>query len=306
MTSSRYHVDERPHEPNNSHTLLLDLVGSNRRVLELGCSTGYMTQWLAAAGCDVTGVEVSPEAAEEARQWAQEVVVGDLDSLDLEAQFGDRRFEAVLCGDVLEHLRDPGRVLVAARRLLEPGGVVVASVPNVAHGDVRLELLAGRFEYRNLGLLDDTHVRLFTRDSLQQLLRDSGLVGVDWRTTRRPLGTTELAAAVDAAPPGVREALEADPDAETYQFVVAAVPDDGTKALGELSDRLGAAQLLAERSEVENVALRAKVELLIREAEAARTEAVRLTQGLSAAQAVKSWKGLTPLRTAVQQSRGDQ
>ena len=78
MTSSRYHVDERPHEPNNSHTLLLDLVGSNRRVLELGCSTGYMTQWLAAAGCDVTGVEVSPEAAEEARQWAQEVVVGDL------------------------------------------------------------------------------------------------------------------------------------------------------------------------------------------------------------------------------------
>ena len=158
MTSSRYHVDERPHEPNNSHTLLLDLVGSNRRVLELGCSTGYMTQWLAAAGCDVTGVEVSPEAAEEARQWAQEVVVGDLDSLDLEAQFGDRRFEAVLCGDVLEHLRDPGRVLVAARRLLEPGGVVVASVPNVAHGDVRLELLAGRFEYRNLGLLDDTRL----------------------------------------------------------------------------------------------------------------------------------------------------
>ena len=306
MTSSRYHVDERPNEPNNSHTLLLDLVGSNRRVLELGCSTGYMTQWLAAAGCDVTGVEVSPEAAEEARQWASEVVVGDLDSLDLEAQFGDRRFEVVLCGDVLEHLRDPVRVLVAARRLLEPGGVVVASVPNVAHGDVRLELLAGRFEYRNLGLLDATHVKLFTRDSLQRLLRDSGLVGVDWRTTRRPLGTTELAAAVDAAPPGVREALEADPDAETYQFVVVAVPDDGTKALVELSARLGAAQLLAERSEVENAALRAKVELLIREAEAARTEAVRLTQGLSAAQAVKSWKGLTPLRTAVQRSRGDQ
>ena len=306
MTSSRYHVDERPTEPNNSHTLLLDLVGSNRRVLELGCSTGYMTQWLAAAGCDVTGVEVSPEAAEEARQWANEVVVGDLDSLDLEAQFGDRRFEVVLCGDVLEHLRDPERVLVAARRLLEPGGFVVASVPNVAHGDVRLELLAGRFEYRSLGLLDDTHVKLFTRDSLQRLLKDSGLIGVDWRTTRRPLGTTELAAAVDAAPPGVREALEADPDAETYQFVVVAVPDDGTKALGEMSDRLGAAQLLAERSEAENVALRAKVELLIREAEAARTEAVRLTQGLSAGQAAKSWKGLAPLRKAVQQRRGGQ
>ena len=69
-----------------------------------------------------------------------------------------------------------------------------------------------------------------------------------------------------------------------------------------MSDRLGAAQLLAERSEAENVALRAKVELLIREAEAARTEAVRLTQGLSAGQAAKSWKGLAPLRKAARQT----
>ena len=234
MTGSRYHVDDRPTEPNNSHTMLLDLVGSNRRVLELGCSDGYMTRWMVDAGCDVTGVEVDPEAAEQARQWATEVVVGDLDSLDLEETLGGRRFEVVLCGDVLEHLRNPTRALVAARRLLEPGGVVVASVPNVAHGDVRLELLAGRFEYRDLGLLDETHVKLFTRASLQRLLADAGLVGVEWRTTHRPLGTTELEAPIGAAPPAVREALEADPDAETYQFVVMATADDGDRALGRV------------------------------------------------------------------------
>ncbi|MEZ5380460.1 MAG: class I SAM-dependent methyltransferase [Microthrixaceae bacterium] len=304
MTGSRYHVDDRPTEPNNSHTMLLDLVGSNRRVLELGCSDGYMTRWMVDAGCEVTGVEVDPEAAEQARQWATDVVVGDLDALDLEETLGDRRFEVVMCGDVLEHLRNPTRALVAARRLLEPGGVVVASVPNVAHGDVRLELLAGRFDYRDLGLLDETHVKLFTRASLQRLLADAGLVGVEWRTTHRPLGTTELEPPIGAVPPAVREALEADPDAETYQFVVMATADDGNRALSELSDRLAAAELRAERAERENVALRAKVELLASEAEAARTEVERLARGQSASGALKSWRGLAPLRRAVQRRKG--
>lgn len=303
MTTSRDHADERSTESDRSNAMLVDLVGSNRRVLELGCSTGQVTQRLTAAGCEVTGVEASPEAAEEARQWASEVVVGDLDVLDLEAQFGDRRFEVVLCGDVLGRIRSPGRVLVAARRLLEAGGVLVASVPNVAHGDVRVELLAGRFNYRDHGLLDGANLKLFTRESLQRLLADSGLVAVDWHTVRRPLGTTELAAPINAAPPGVREALEADPDAETYQFVVVAMPDRGDDPLGELSERLGGAQLRADQAERENDALRAKVDLLTRETEAARTEAVRLTQGLSAGQAAKSWKGLTPLRRLLQRQR---
>ncbi|MEZ5372253.1 MAG: class I SAM-dependent methyltransferase [Microthrixaceae bacterium] len=303
MTSSREHVDERPTDPNDAGAVLLDLVGANRRVLELG-TTGGLTRWLADAGCEVTAVVPDETAAETARESAAEVVVGDLESLDLEAQFGDRRFEVVVCAGVLGRLRDPGRALVAARRLLEPGGRVVASVPNVAHGDVRAELLAGRFEYRDDGLLDPANVTLLTRDTLQRRLVDSGLIAVDWRTIHRPLGATELAAPIGAAPPAVLDMLEADPDAETYQFVVVAVPDDGAKGLSELSDRLGAAQLRADRAERENEALRAKVDLLTREAEAARTEAVRLTQGLSAAQAAKSWKGLAPLRRLVNARRG--
>ncbi|MFZ1543951.1 MAG: methyltransferase domain-containing protein, partial [Candidatus Microthrix parvicella] len=107
MTTSGHHLDERPTDPNNPDAIMLELVGSGRSVLQLGCAAGHMTRWLAAAGCEVTDVELDPEGAG-----------GHLDHLDLGEVFEGRTFEVVLCGDVPAQLRDPTRVLVAARRLL--------------------------------------------------------------------------------------------------------------------------------------------------------------------------------------------
>jgi len=207
MSASKYDTDVDP-ASETSHAQMLRLVGSNKRVLDVGCASGYLARCLREQGCRVSGVEVDPEAAAEAAPVLDEVVVGDLEQLDLPAEFAGKTFDVIVFGDVLEHLRDPLPVLRSVRDLLSPGGAVVISVPNIAHADVRLALLQGKFSYRPVGLLDTTHVRFFTRDSLRAFLRDAGFVAVDVQTTTADVLTTELAddargarAAVDSSVP---------------------------------------------------------------------------------------------------------
>ena len=81
---------------------------------------------------------------------------------------------AMLAGDVLEHLDDPGRMLRLIRDALPPGGALLVSVPNVANLYVRLALLFGEFPYADRGILDRAHRHFYTRRSLRQSLRRSG------------------------------------------------------------------------------------------------------------------------------------
>jgi 2-polyprenyl-3-methyl-5-hydroxy-6-metoxy-1,4-benzoquinol methylase len=149
-----YNLTVDPDADNNAHTYALDLVGRNQRVLEVGCATGYVTKALVDQGCTVVGIELDAGAAAQAEKWAERVVVGDIDLGDVWAQVPDESFDVVLCGDVLEHLRDPLGALKSAVRKLKPTGTAVISLPNVAHGDVRLSLLKGSFDFWDLGLLE--------------------------------------------------------------------------------------------------------------------------------------------------------
>jgi len=223
---AKYEATVAP-DANTSQSVLLDLVGWHKSVLDIGCATGYLGEALIARGCTVTGVEIDPEAAEEARARLNRVIVGDLAQLDLDAVLSSDRFDVVVMGDVLEHMVDPDALLLRAVSLLSPGGSVVISVPNVAHGSLRLALLQGRWQYKDRGLLDRTHLRFFTRPAVEALVRDAGLRIVDMRaTTSDPLGSeVEVDAAV--LPPGVVDWVRAQPDSDVYQFVLRAVRDDG-------------------------------------------------------------------------------
>jgi 2-polyprenyl-3-methyl-5-hydroxy-6-metoxy-1,4-benzoquinol methylase len=231
VASSKYDTVVDLGLENNSHTLMVQLVGSNKRVLDVGCANGYLAQVLGERACEVSGVEFDRAAAEEARPHLKDLVVGDLEQLDLVAELGEARFDVLVFGDVLEHLRDPLPVLRQARRLLAPGGYVVISIPNVAHGAVRLTLLQGQFDYRPLGLLDSTHIRFFTRENLKTLLHDAGLAPTDFLRTTAGLFETELGLTPDSVPPDLVEQVLQDPDATTYQFVVRAVPDDADRSV---------------------------------------------------------------------------
>lgn len=228
MAASKYDISVDLGVEGTSHRFMVELVGSNKSVLDVGCATGYLAKTLNAFGNVVTGVEYDPEAAAVAAEHLKRVVVADLDSVDLTESLGGETFDVVIFGDVLEHLRDPLPPLRQARRMLNPGGYIIISIPNVSHGDVRMSLLLGRFRYSNVGLLDNTHLRFFTRETLQELLDDAGFVALEVRTTRAPLFGTELGVRREDVPPEVVQRMEAEPDATVYQFVLTAAPDDAT------------------------------------------------------------------------------
>jgi SAM-dependent methyltransferase len=173
-------------DPYSSHSVMLDWLaeGHGRRLLDVGAADGLLGRLLTQRGWRVTGLEADPDAAQAGAGSCERMLVADLNQ-DLPEVDGP--FDAIVYGDVLEHLIDPGRVLVGLGRALAPGGVVVVSLPNVAHLWMRLSLLAGRFEYADRGILDRTHLRFFTRRSLRVLLHGAGLRTVRETATPVPL-----------------------------------------------------------------------------------------------------------------------
>jgi len=173
---SRYTAEPNLRYANDSHVLAIGRVPANSRVLDLGVADGSVAAILNDMGCQVWGVELDPEAAEAARSVCQEVVVADLNTLELAEHFGEQQFDVVLMLDILEHLSDPATVLGRVKPVVAEGGWGIVSLPNVAHLSVRLALLNGRFSYTEMGLLDRTHLRFFTRASIEELFDSADLV----------------------------------------------------------------------------------------------------------------------------------
>jgi 2-polyprenyl-3-methyl-5-hydroxy-6-metoxy-1,4-benzoquinol methylase len=211
--------------PGSTHNLVVSLVPRGARVLEIGCAAGHMSEVLRSRlGCSVAAIEISPAVAEIARRHCDRIVVGDAETVDFEVLFGGDRFDAIVFADVLEHLRDPGTVLQRIRPFLADGGAVIASIPNFAHGSVRLALLGGEFHYRDTGLLDRTHLRFFTRETVEDLFETSGYVITQWLRRRLAIEASEIGPPDRPVPQVVHDWLAAEPEVTTYQFVVRAVP----------------------------------------------------------------------------------
>jgi len=160
-------------DPREASGLIAEFVPMEGRVLDVGCGAGDVAlaiQELRRAR--VVGVEPDADRVRLAKSRGIEVVHGYLTS-DLAATLGS--FDAVIFADVLEHLADPLPLLHLGCSFLAPGGVAVISVPNVAHWSVRWALLRGRFDYDEFGIMDATHLRWFTADSILRWLRNTGL-----------------------------------------------------------------------------------------------------------------------------------
>ena len=230
--ASRYTLKDDPY---SSHSVIVGWLGEGRgrRLLDVGAADGLLSRLLTERGWKVTGLEADPVAAQAAAAHCERIVVADLDA-GVPALEGE--FDAIVCADVLEHLRDPAATLAALRRTLPASGEVVVSVPNVAHLWMRMSLLAGRFEYAERGILDRTHLRFFTRRTLAALVRGAGLRIARMTATPVPLYQVLSArwhgrplAAVHALSAGAARAL---PGLLAYQFVVGARPD--TPTAGEM------------------------------------------------------------------------
>lgn len=277
---------------NNSHSLMVRLVGPDKRVLDIGCATGYLGEALIARGCRVSGVEIDPESAVRAAKVLDEVMVADLADADLVAHFGPGSFDVVVLGDVLEHLMDPDRLLRHISGLLAPGGSVVISTPNVTHGSLRLALLQGRWRYTDLGLLDRTHVRFFDRPGLLALIEGAGLVATEVRrTTADPLGV-EVDVDANALPPGVVDWVREQPDGLTYQFVVKAVQADAGGSLQLMRSRLDELESQLRTTQSRALALQARSERVDEDLAAAQARAGDAERQLAAVYSTATWRSL--------------
>lgn len=211
-------------DPDGSSTAarVARLVGRDRRVLEVGCGYGVISRQLAMQqGCAVTGVEYDAQSAEHARGWLEQLVIANLERADwLEPIAG--RFDVILAADVIEHLRDPAAVLRQFKGLLGDEGELVLSVPNFGHAGVIAELLCGHFEYKETGILDETHLRFYTWKSLEAQLNEAGFEVIHRETVNAPGSHEQFFGHWVKLPVAMRELLDRHPLTNVFQYVVKA------------------------------------------------------------------------------------
>jgi 2-polyprenyl-3-methyl-5-hydroxy-6-metoxy-1,4-benzoquinol methylase len=147
---------------NTREDLVAELPRPLGRVLDVGCGEGAVGRLLLAEGATwVSGIEVNASAAARAREALNEVGVGPVEEI-LPTLSGN--WDTICCYDVLEHLVDPGKVLVALRAAASPGARLHISVPNARHVSLLADLvIRGTFGYTEWGHRDSTHLRWFTR-----------------------------------------------------------------------------------------------------------------------------------------------
>jgi 2-polyprenyl-3-methyl-5-hydroxy-6-metoxy-1,4-benzoquinol methylase len=302
MSASRYDTAVNPNATNTSHAIALRMIGWNQRVLELGAANGSMTRALANWNNKVTAVEYDPDAAIHLKDVAEAVVIGDLNNPETLAAISGP-FDAVLAGDVLEHLLDPDRVLLQVVEKLAPGGKVVVSLPNIAHADVRMALMQGRFDYNPVGLLDETHIRFFTHKTIHQFVRRAGLVIVDMQRVRMPAFETELRVNRKDVPTAVVNEVLADPESETYQFVFTAVRDDGSDQLTKVANQLVTLQMEHEALRFAHKAEKQARRESVRRANQLEQQVARVQKELSTLRRSKVLRYTAPVRILVRKYR---
>lgn len=215
---------------NNSLANILKNIKPNSTVLEFGPAHGRMTKYLKEAlSCDITIVEIDREAASEASKYTKLSFVGkdygDIASLKWYEYLKSNniKFDYIIFADVLEHIYNPLNALTLSKDLLNDNGLIWISIPNVSHNSVIIDLINDKFEYRDVGILDNTHVRFFTDGSLRTFVDKAGLEIVGEYNTTCNVEDSEFNNSYDdiVGPKnlGVRNFLRARAFGSTYQFV---------------------------------------------------------------------------------------
>jgi len=221
-------MDQTPIHDQHNPELLALMPPHASRIIEAGCSSGALAREYKKLNptCSYVGIEIEPAYAERARRYCD--IVHELDIEAASDQQLDEAFvgDCWVFGDTLEHLRDPWRLLQRIRIRLPAHGSVVACIPNVQHWSVQARLVSGQFRYEPMGLLDRTHLRFFTRETIGELF--SGAQFAIESGYARNVGPMPDAS-VQAAIRQMAQSVGADPeaalrDAMAFQYVLRAVP----------------------------------------------------------------------------------
>ena len=151
-------------------------LGSDKEILELGCHSGYFSSWLNKNNCKVTGIEINANALQEASPYLKKSICGNLEDPEIWNNFEKESFDAILLMHILEHLINPEKILKKSLEFLKKDGTVIIGLPNVSNAKDRFNMFFGKFEYTEIGVLDNTHLRFFNQKTARKLIFNAGLV----------------------------------------------------------------------------------------------------------------------------------
>lgn len=178
---------------NNTMTLMINDIEDNSTVLEFGPASGRLTKFLKEEKkCKVYIVEIDAEAGAIAAQYAERSYIGDIEKYVWTKEFAGVKFDYILFADVLEHLYSPKNVLEKCYEFLKENGKIIFSVPNIAHNSIIIDLLKNKFDYQETGLLDNTHIRFWTTDIIENMLKQVKLNVVKKGATYTQVGLNEF------------------------------------------------------------------------------------------------------------------
>jgi SAM-dependent methyltransferase len=199
-------------------------------VLDLGMGAGtlgrHLHSLLPGRHFHIDGITLNPAEADAAKPYYRQCWVADLETLDLGAILRARRYQWIVCADVLEHLRNPERLLEECHKVLKPEGELLVSIPNASYAGLIADLLHGHWSYGPEGLLDRTHVRFFTKQSFTELLWQSGWAPHVVEAIFQPWHNTEFSRPFDNLPPCVARYILAQPHTAAYQWIFRAKPSN--------------------------------------------------------------------------------
>ena len=143
------------------------------KILEVGCGVGgtlyAINDWNPTA--DLYGIEIDPGVSNFAKNFGK--VFND--NVEKILPRGDENFDYIICGDVVEHLVNPWKALKNLQKMVKPGGHLIASIPNIMNIEVLEQVLHGRWDYKDAGILDRTHLRFFTLNSIKEMFEQADL-----------------------------------------------------------------------------------------------------------------------------------
>jgi 2-polyprenyl-3-methyl-5-hydroxy-6-metoxy-1,4-benzoquinol methylase len=161
-------------------------------IMDCGCAAGRLGRKLLELkkASEVIGLEIFEPAAREAMKVYKRVHVGDIETMDLDYK---EYFDIVICGDILEHLKEPRNLVQQIHRMLKKGGILICCVPNIRYWRIwRDVIFKGDFRYTAEGILDQTHLRFFTSRSLRRMLTEASF-SVDYTGMKMAVGPKQQA-----------------------------------------------------------------------------------------------------------------
>jgi 2-polyprenyl-3-methyl-5-hydroxy-6-metoxy-1,4-benzoquinol methylase len=212
--------------------IVLELVGTGKKVLEIGCGSGSLSRRLTEQSCRVTGLERDPVLAADASKVCAEVIVADPDTRSLVDILPRTTFDVLVIGEMLFGLREPWRVLDEARTFMAHDAFAVLSVPNMAHGTLRLAMIKGELRYPEGGLPTTPYLRLLNTDSVKEFCLRAGFdLSEVWRTKVSLFTEHPLLPEIDPEDfdGSLIEHIRADEEHDTlrYIFKARALSDEG-------------------------------------------------------------------------------